>query len=685
MVLGSRVLRRSCRNPCVLFAFYTALVLVVVMFVIKLPRDSSPSRPDVVVMQRGEKNSRLAADSIAAAYDSAADNHPAKPADVRQPVGGGGENEKVADDQVPKPKSAEKVEEEKEEMEAEKESVKHVIDAPLAKPFEPVGPRTGKYGNKTLIIDPVAGGPGDMGKGYLMKTAELTPEEKKLYDEGMAKNSFNEYLSDLVSLRRRLPDMRHETCLKRDYVPLSSLPSVSVIIIFHNEALSVLLRTVHSVLDRSPPEILKEVILVDDYSERSHMGKPLQQYVDTLEKVTLLRAKKREGLIRVRLLGGKHATGKVLVYLDSHCECTEGWLVPLVDVIARNVTSVAVPVIEVINVDSLEYNHGTQPEAVQVGGFSWGLVFNWHSSPKSEKAWRTAHSLQPLDPVRSPTMAGGLFAIDKEWFEKLGTYDPEFDVWGGENLEISFKIGCARRKLSSGSACSPCRCSIFRRAKFARHKVPQRISHPDYYKNLVRLAEVWLDDYKEYFLAEHVGVALKVRGKNYGDLTSRKALRKRLKCKSFGWYLNSIWPEMFHPGKAIYGGEIRNSIGGGAGDACLDSPSDDKQHGKLMTLWPCHNQRGNQQWHMTPTGELRREDLCLDFDGKKISMWGCHGLQGNQQWEYDKTKLTLYHTNSKKCIQVKDDRKSMFMEECNASPQQQWKFESTGWRKSTVK
>lgn len=39
---------------------------------------------------------------------------------------------------------------------------------------------------------------------------------------------------------------------------------------------------------------------------------------------------------------------------------------------------------------------------------------------------------------------------------------------------------------------------------------------------------------------------------------------------------------------------------------------------------------------MTPLGELRREDLCLDFDGKKITMWGCHGLQGNQEWKYDK-------------------------------------------------
>lgn len=109
-----------------------------------------------------------------------------------------------------------------------------------------------------------------------------------------------------------------------------------------------------------------------DFSSAAHLKRQLEDYMMNYPKVRIIRANKREGLIRARLLGAAAAKAPVLTYLDSHCECTEGWLEPLLDRIARDPTTVVCPVIDVIDDTTLEY-HWRDSGGVNVGGFDWNL------------------------------------------------------------------------------------------------------------------------------------------------------------------------------------------------------------------------------------------------------------------------------------------------------------------------
>lgn len=105
-------------------------------------------------------------------------------------------------------------------------------------------------------------GPGEGGAAV-----HLTGSEEKRAQELMKKWFFNIIASDKISFDRSIPDTRHFECKKVTY-DYDKLPNTSVVIIFHNEAWSPLIRTIHSVYNRSPPKLLHEIVLLDDASDR---------------------------------------------------------------------------------------------------------------------------------------------------------------------------------------------------------------------------------------------------------------------------------------------------------------------------------------------------------------------------------------------------------------------------------
>uniref|UniRef100_A0A3Q3WNB9 Polypeptide N-acetylgalactosaminyltransferase n=1 Tax=Mola mola TaxID=94237 RepID=A0A3Q3WNB9_MOLML len=505
-------------------------------------------------------------------------------------------------------------------------------------------------------------GNGEQGKPFPMTDADRV-------DQAYRENGFNIYVSDRISLNRSVPDIRHPNCKQKLYA--EKLPNTSIIIPFHNEGWSSLLRTVHSVLNRSPPQLIAEIILVDDFSDKEHLKVALEEYMMRMPKVRILRTKKREGLIRTRLLGAGAAKGEVITFLDSHCEANVNWLPPLLDRIAHNRKTIVCPMIDVIDHDNFGYE--TQAGDAMRGAFDWEMYYKRIPIPPE------LQKDDPSEPFQSPVMAGGLFAVDRKWFWELGGYDTGLEIWGGEQYEISFKVWMCGGQMQD----IPCSRVGHIYRKYVPYKVPGGVSLA---RNLKRVAEVWMDEYAEYIYQRRP----EYRHLSAGDMTAQKELRSRLDCKSFKWFMSKVaWdlPKHYPPVEppAAAWGEIRN-LGSGM---CMES-----KHfvsGSPIRLESCVKGRGEVSWSHGQVFTFGwREDIrvgdpmhtkkvCFDAisHNSPVTLYDCHGMKGNQLWRYRKDK-SLYHPVSNSCVDSSAGERRVFMNTCQpTSPSQWWIFERT--------
>ncbi|XP_069189541.1 polypeptide N-acetylgalactosaminyltransferase 14 [Procambarus clarkii] len=473
----------------------------------------------------------------------------------------------------------------------------------------------------------------------------------------LAKHAFNVRISNSLPNDRSLPDTRHPRCEELEYDP-ASLPTVSVVVTFHNEARSALLRTLVSVLSRTPEDLLEDIILVDDASDNASDGLLLA----ALPKVRLLRNDERQGLIRSRVRGADASKGETIFFLDSHCEVNQGWVTPLLDTLRQKPKSVVCPVIDVIDQDTLDYRAtGT----VLKGGFDWGLHFRWVPLTDEEKMAR----VEPTSVYRSPAVAGGLFLISRSWWDQLGKYDVGLDVWGAENLEISFKA------WQCGGSVEVAPCSrvghIFR--KRHPYTFPEGNANT-YLRNSRRVAEVWLDEFIHFFYETRPN-ALQIP---HGDISERKELRSRLGCRGFGWYLKTIYPELATPSRhELAYGQLRQR------NTCLqgpESPSLDKKQQRapdtelLVEVTTCVAERATQEWSLSQDGAVAQGGLCLSVlapSDARVHVQQC--LAGPKQ-RWLRQGRRLQHGASGLCLDSASDYGALVQPCRNNLLSQQWDF-----------
>ncbi|KAL6119710.1 galnt6 [Pungitius sinensis] len=511
--------------------------------------------------------------------------------------------------------------------------------------------------------------PGADGKAFARD--DMSPDDVKEKEEGMTRHCFNQFASDRISLSRSLgDDTRPIECVQRTFRRCPPLPTTSVIIVFHNEAWSTLLRTVYSVLHTSPATLLKEIILVDDASVSDHLKSKLDEFVVQLKIVRVVRQQERKGLITARLLGASIAQGEILTFLDAHCECFHGWLEPLLARIVEEPTAVVSPEITTIDLNTFQFNKpAASNRAFNRGNFDWSLGFGWEAIPEDARQLRKDETY----PIKTPTFAGGLFSISKTYFEHIGTYDDKMEIWGGENVEMSFRVWQCGGQLEI----IPCSVvgHVFRTK--SPHTFPKGTDVIT--RNQVRLAEVWMDDYKKIYYRRNNIAAAMAREHNFGDISDRLNLRERLKCKNFTWYLNTVYPEAFVPDlNPDKSGAIKNS----GSNTCLDV-GEANTGGKAVIMYQCHNMGGNQYFEYSSHKELRHNigtQLCLHAttQPEPVLVHVCE-LKGKgtrlaplQEWVFTEENL-LKNPISGKCLRLVGDHPQM--DQCNAADiYQHWTF-----------
>ncbi|XP_018333179.1 polypeptide N-acetylgalactosaminyltransferase 13 isoform X2 [Agrilus planipennis] len=488
-------------------------------------------------------------------------------------------------------------------------------------------------------------------------------------------NRFNLLASDRIPLNRTLPDVRRKKCkfLYKDY---NSYPKASIIIVFHNEAWSTLFRTVWSVINRSPEELLEEIILVDDASERDFLRDPLDEYIKKLPVPTkILRSKTRIGLVHARMMGSREAKGASLVFLDAHCECTIGWLESLLAPIAEDRTTVVCPVIDIINDNTFAYIKSFE---LHWGAFNWNLQFRWYTLGNRELQKRKQNITRPF---HTPAMAGGLFAISKEYFFEIGGYDEGMKIWGGENLEISFRVWQCGGKV----VIAPCSHvgHLFR--KSSPYTFPGGIGET-LYSNLARVAMVWMDEWGDFYFKFNNEAR---KAKELQDVQQRIKLRDKLKCQSFRWYLENIWPQHFFPTESRFFGRIRNL----EKDQCLIKPIGKESSNQPMGLANiniCVNKSLTvEMFVMTEDGIIMTDDsVCLDAPETtvnslhKVRIMACSGTR-RQRWKYNKKTQELVHATNGFCLDVSSSKTfedGLIISNCTGVRTQKWILEPHPWK-----
>eukprot|EP00928_Gymnodinium_smaydae_P053756 TRINITY_DN37681_c0_g1_i1.p1 TRINITY_DN37681_c0_g1~~TRINITY_DN37681_c0_g1_i1.p1 ORF type:complete len:568 (+),score=109.02 TRINITY_DN37681_c0_g1_i1:36-1706(+) len=282
-------------------------------------------------------------------------------------------------------------------------------------------------------------------------------------------------------------------------------------------------KTVQSVAGSVPGgsggAILSEIVVVDDGSSPPLSAKWLPAKFQKKYNVKLVRHERAVGLMGAKSAGAAVATGDLVVFFDCHVAPQDNWYEEFLKASAANYRRIVVPVITDLDINTWkERNRGN--------GFAkcyltWDVDFKWISSSS------------PYMPV----LSGGLLGISRRWWNETGGYDAGMRGWGGENIDQSLRTWLCGGEIYSVSTAFV---AHMWRSDDPRTQKKYNFRPMDPLINKARAALGWYGDYLakvgEYPDMSHVGFGPGGR-KPALDVSNLHAVRDRLQCKPFQWFL----------------------------------------------------------------------------------------------------------------------------------------------------